>query len=136
MQRNDSYRSSTPPKGEQRPLAYKAFAPPSNQTTQSHVAGQNLQRKPEIASPPSQNRGATILNDTSGEDAFLRRAQLTQQRLSEASTPSMPSVPTNPPPQGHQQYQLHNRPAFTSNVSEQAARKGKNNDFLIALLTV
>ncbi|KAF9291972.1 hypothetical protein BGZ68_001058 [Mortierella alpina] len=108
--------------GEQRPLAYKAFAPPSNQTTQSHVAGQNLQRKPEIASPPSQNRGATILNDTSGEDAFLRRAQLTQQRLSEASTPSMPSVPTNPPPQGHQQYQLHNRPAFTPNVSEQAAR--------------
>ncbi|KAF9984594.1 hypothetical protein BGZ75_003858 [Mortierella antarctica] len=125
MHRNDSYHSSTPPKSEQRPLAYKAFAPPSSQTTPSHVAGQSLQRKPDISSPPSQNRGVAILNDTSGEDAFLRRAQLTQQRLSEqASMPSTPSAPTHAPAQVHQQNQLYNRPAFTPKASEQTARKG------------
>ncbi|KAF9572908.1 hypothetical protein EC968_009214 [Mortierella alpina] len=88
----------------------------------------SMQRKPEFSSPPGQNRGVTILNDTSGEDAFLRRAQLTQQRLSEqASTPSLPSTssaPIHQSAQDYQQNQPYSRPAFTPKAAEQTARKG------------
>ncbi|KAG0199637.1 hypothetical protein BGX28_007117 [Mortierella sp. GBA30] len=111
VRRHGAHRPSSPSRNEQnvnpgRSLAYKAFAPPPSQTTYSHSPALALERKVESSISPVQDRGPAIISDASGEEAFLRRAQLTQQRLGGTSGASPASNPSEVsfPQQAQQQY--------------------------------
>ncbi|KAG0255824.1 hypothetical protein BG011_004917 [Mortierella polycephala] len=93
---------ATKPRGEseqghnqQREIPYRAFAPPASQYEPTPL---------EIS-----NNTPVVMHDVSGEDAFLRRAQLSQQRPTATSIP-----PPLPPPQQRatQPAQQYNRTPF------------------------
>ncbi|KAF9092957.1 hypothetical protein BGX29_010169 [Mortierella sp. GBA35] len=104
-------RQHSPP-SQQPGRAYKAFAPPPSQTNIVQPP-RPLDRGPSVPSSsssapvsPIQNKPAFIQNEASGEDAFNRRAQLSQQRAQ--------PVPKQQPQhqQQPQQQQHQHRPAF------------------------
>ncbi|KAF9150803.1 hypothetical protein BG015_007388 [Linnemannia schmuckeri] len=101
-------RQHSPPSQQQQPArAYKAFAPPPSQTNVQPPA-RPVEREPVFASAspsasasPVQNKPAFVMNDASGEEAFNRRAMLSQQRSQFAPQQQQHAPP--PPQFQHQQ---------------------------------
>ncbi|KAI8605830.1 hypothetical protein EDD21DRAFT_362662 [Dissophora ornata] len=89
--------------------SYKAFAPPPNLTEESHAV-QGIGGERSAASDSTPSHTVMIMNDTSGEDAFLRRARLSKQR-SVASLPSHSQPRSVAPTHEHQ-----GRTAFSPRV--------------------
>ncbi|KAF8943935.1 hypothetical protein BGZ47_004861 [Haplosporangium gracile] len=122
-------RQHSPPSQQQQPArAYKAFAPPPSQTNVQPSA-RPVEREPVVASAstsasasPVQNKSAFVMSDASGEEAFNRRAMLSQQRsqpaLQQQQQQHAPPPPPPPPQFQHQQQRQQQqqsqqqRPAF------------------------
>ncbi|KAG0269153.1 hypothetical protein BGZ95_002176 [Linnemannia exigua] len=97
---------------------YKAFAPPPSQSNvQAPVRPVEREcivaaASSSVPASPVQNKPAFVMNDASGEEAFNRRAMLSQQRSQPASQQqqSPQYQQQRQPPQ--QQQQQQQRPAF------------------------
>ncbi|KAG0019833.1 hypothetical protein BGZ80_005195 [Entomortierella chlamydospora] len=118
--RHTHRQSPSPPRNESigghgRAPAYKAFAPPPDLAAESHSKAPDGGRGTVPAAPQN------ILNDVSGEDAYLRRARLSQQRATATTTPLQPQ----PSLQNHVSpiREQHGRGAFAS-TTHQASSKG------------
>ncbi|KAK3838028.1 MAG: hypothetical protein J3R72DRAFT_192095 [Linnemannia gamsii] len=112
---------SQPPAGP-----YKAFAPPSSQSN-VHAPVRSVEMESivtaassSVPASPAQNKPAFVMNEASGEEAFNRRAMLSQQR-------SQPAPQQQQPPQYQQQrqqpQQQQQRPAFVP-AAQASAFKG------------
>ncbi|KAF9998747.1 hypothetical protein BGZ79_007583 [Entomortierella chlamydospora] len=125
--RHTHRQSPSPPRNESigghgRAPAYKAFAPPPDLAAESHSKAPDGGRGTVPAAPQN------ILNDVSGEDAYLRRARLSQQRATATTTPLQPQ----PSLQNHVSpiREQHGRGAFAS-TTHQASSKGSPSNVIL-----
>ncbi|KAI7815849.1 hypothetical protein BC939DRAFT_471261 [Gamsiella multidivaricata] len=99
--------------GHERPAtAYKAFMPPVSYFTESDTTRSTPVVPPIVGAAGATTASHVSANDVSGEDAFLRRARLSQQQ----QRPVNPIAPASQPA-------LQSRPAFVPST-QQVPSKG------------